>query len=59
MTFEPMKSLVHGLGGLQCHCAHGEALGCDVGGGHRSGVWLACPISSSVVHVGAANLHPE
>jgi hypothetical protein len=39
-TFEPMKLLIHQLGGLGSHCSHCEALGSDVAGGDGSGSWL-------------------
>ncbi len=39
-TFEPIKVLTHQFGGLGSHCSHHEALGSDVVGGDRSGIWL-------------------
>ncbi len=35
--FEPMKVLIHQIGGLGSHCSHCEALGSDVVGGDGSG----------------------
>jgi hypothetical protein len=39
-ALEPTKTLIHGLGGLGCHGAHGEPKCRDIVGGDRCGLGL-------------------